>query len=122
MKMVRGILGTRGLSLWVFIAGFYFFAQAALYAQDRQNSAQQTADTPWEHLTLEAALVVAVGVQYRENRQKEVAATKMATDAAGAIARATEIMENVTEALERLTGKVEQCPIRVVGYQQRPPG
>jgi len=111
VEMVRRILGKRVIPLWILLAGFYIFAQAALYAQDRQSPTPGQ-DTPWEHLTLEGALALAVAVQYRENRQKEAASTKLSTDAAAAITKATEIMEQVTAALERLSGKVERCPVR----------
>lgn len=96
--------------LWLTISSVYLLGQSALYAQD--NTTPYEEKTPYEHLTLEAALLLAVGVQYRENRKKEDQAAIMSKDAAAAIARATEIMENVTTALERLTVKVEQRPIR----------
>jgi hypothetical protein len=77
-------------------------------------------ETPWQHLSLEGALAIAVGVQYRENRQKEAAATALSRDAAAAITRATEIMSNVTKALEILTEKVEECPVKSApAFQKR---
>jgi hypothetical protein len=104
--------------LWIGIALFYVWAQAALYAQDR--SSPQTHDTPWEHLTLEGALIIAVGVQYRENRARELNTLQMAKDAAAAMASATKVMESVTTNLEKLSSKVDACPVRLEGYR-RPP-
>lgn len=110
-------------AIWFGIAFAYFSAQCLLYAQDRAAQQQQwpSTPTPWEHLSLESALAIAVGVQYRENRAKEAAATKMATDAAAAIQKATSIMEQVTAAMERLASKVDQCPVRIEEDLRRPP-
>jgi len=120
-KIYDPIVRFKGVVLWICIAGLYIFGQAALYAQDRSPTQTSTEETPWQHLSLEGALAIAVGVQYRENRQKEESSVKLSSDAAAAIARATEIMENVTGALERLSGKVDQCPIRASGYSQQYP-
>ena len=118
LQVGRFKIGT--LVLWICISFLYVFGQAVLYAQDRPTQQGDAGpETPWQHLSLEGALAIAVGVQYRENRQKEASATKLSTDAAAAITRATEIMSNVTEALERLSNKVEQCPVKLAAYQPR---
>lgn len=91
---------------WLVIAITYFLAQAVLYSQDRAQAAGAPASTPWEHLTLEGCLLVAVGVLYRENRAREANTTKLAVDAAASQAKAIELMENVTQALERLAEQV----------------
>ena len=103
------------IALWIFLALFYVSGQAFLYGQDRSepHDLSQPPVTPWEHITLEGFLVFVVGTQYRENRQKEAMSIQMSKDATAAIARATEIMENVTGALERLSGKVDACPAKI---------
>jgi hypothetical protein len=94
---------------WFFVAVFgYLAVQTVLYAEETAHP--QVAETPWEHLTLEAALALAVGVQYRENRAKEAMFSKMASDASAAIERATQTMLQVTTALERLAEKVDDMP------------
>ena len=70
---------------WWYVCLVYFGAQCLLYSQVIKTADNGTSSqTPWEHLTLESALVIAVGVQYRENRAKEAAAIQMAKDAAAA--------------------------------------
>lgn len=102
-----GQIRKRTAFLWLFIV-CYFPAQVFLYGQDHAPSGSTL--TPWDHLTLEGALVIAIGalstvvtVQYRENRKKD-------QDWAAALARVTEVMVQQTEALERLSEKVEKCP------------
>ena len=107
----------RRLFLWLGIAFFYVLSQAALYAQDRTVGART--DTPWEHLTLEGALLVAVAVQYRENRKRDESTIKLATDAAAALASATKVMESVTANLETLSLKVAECPVRLEDSRAR---
>lgn len=92
---------------WFLIAILYFACQAILYAQDR--SAATSPATPWEHLTLEGALLLAVGQQYRENRSLQAANMKLATDSATALANATAKFEAVVNALERVSERVSQA-------------
>ncbi len=112
----------RGRVLWVSIVFCYVFFQVALYAQDQRTDLGNTqqSSTPWEHLSLEGALALAVGVLYRENRSKESQAAQTATSAAAAITKSTDTMEAMTKALERLTGKVENCPVRLGQPPSRP--
>lgn len=91
---------------WFLIAILYFASQAILYAQDR--SAANPA-TPWDHLTLEGALLIAVAAQYRENRNLQAANMKLATDSATALANATAKFEAVVNALERVSERVSQA-------------
>lgn len=105
------------LRMWlVWLAIGYFCVQSLVYAQDHRQQAQtgQAGEqTPWEHLTLESALAIAVAVQYRENRAKEAAATSRDRDMSAMIAKATAILEQATAALERLSERVDQCPVRL---------
>ena len=106
MRHLRRLFSPERIFLWLLCAFFFYvLGQARLYGQLSVSPA--SAETPWEHLTLEAALALAVGVQYRENRQKEAIARQLATEAAAAIAKATQMMVDVTQALERLNQKVE---------------
>ena len=105
---------------WWYVCLAYFGAQCLLYSQVIKTADNGTSSqTPWEHLTLESALVIAVGVQYRENRAKEAAAIQMAKDAAAAIQKATLIMEATTTAMERLSQKVEACPMQPPEWKPR---
>lgn len=102
------------IAIWLVLILLYVGAQALLYGQSSAAEAGAASDTPWEHLTLEGALALAVAVQYRENRAKEVVARQLAVEAAGAITRATTMMVDVTAALERLCTKIERldnCPM-----------
>jgi hypothetical protein len=90
------------------LAVLYVSGQAILYSQDRIQEPPAVGATPWDHLTLEGALVIAIGalasvvaLQYRENRSKEAMNMKLATDAATTIAKATSQLELVAAALER---------------------
>ena len=93
--------------LWIMIVFLYVGAQAFLYGQGPLTQVGRSSDTPWEHLTLEGALALAVAVQYRENRAKEEVARQLAVDAAAAITKATGMMVDVTGALERLCDKID---------------
>ena len=113
MRLLRRLCSEeRRMSLWVLGVVFYISGQALLYGQ------VPTAQTPetqqqWEHLTLEGALVLAVAVQYRENRAKELIARQIASESSAAIARATTLMGDVTMALEKLSNKIDGCPAKV---------
>ena len=103
----------RRLSPWVALL-FCIFGRFQLRAQPLRSSLF-VADAS---MTLDSALMVAVGalstviiVQYRENRKKEDAATRMAVDAATAISEATRTMKGVVDAMARLTDKIARCPI-----------
>lgn len=113
MRRIKGLLSPRNrrVVVWCFAVFCYVFFQAVLYGQTPTR--QSFTDTPWEHLTLEGALALAVAVQYRENRAKEAVARELATQAAQAIERATNMMADVTKALERLASKVEECPVKL---------
>ena len=112
MRLIKRLYGPeRRMSLWVLGVVFYISGQALLYGQ------VPTAQTPetqqqWEHLTLEGALVLAVAVQYRENRAKELVARQIASESATAIAKATALMGDVTSALEKLSNKIAACPAK----------
>ncbi len=62
----------------------------------------------YERLTLIAALAIAVVVQYRENRQKEAENRKMAEH----LIEAMGVLEKITNAVERLTDKLDESRIR----------
>ena len=95
------------MGLWLIIVLLYVGGQAYLYGQGVSPQSSAASDTPWEHLTLEGALALAVGVQYRENRAKEAVARQLAVEAAAAITKATSLMVDVTAALERLCSKID---------------
>lgn len=100
------------LALWVLGIGLYLVCQVALYAEESPVPSRVVSETPWEHLTLEGALALAVAVQYRENRAKEGVARQLAVEAAAAISKATTMMVDVTGALERLCLKVDACHLQ----------
>jgi len=110
--MLRQRGGEGRIALWLVLVLLYIGAQAVLYGQDSLTRAGAVSDTPWEHLTLEGALALAVAVQYKENRAKEAVARQLAVEAAAAITKATAMMVDVTAALERLCNKIDGIPPR----------
>ena len=100
------------MALWMIIVFLYVGGQAYLYGQGSAPQSNMPSGTPWEHLTLEGALAIAVGVQYKENREKEAVARQLAVEAAAAITKATNMMVDVTAALERLCAKIDDLPPR----------
>ncbi len=119
MRTLKRVIGSeRRLVVWAFGIGFYVLFQALLYGQGTSMSTQQATDTPWEHLTLEGGLALAVAVQYRENRGKETEARQLAAQAAAQIEKATGMMADVTRALERLSNKIDECPAKEKGFNR----
>ena len=103
------------ISLWVGLLFICIAGRVQLRAAVFQHLPLTLADAS---VTLDSALTLAIGslsavivVQYRENRKKEDAATKMAVDAATAIKEASNTMHSVVDAMDRLTDKVIRCPI-----------
>ena len=115
LKLWNVIRKETRMALWVLGIGLYLVCQINLYGQDSSAVKSVVADTPWEHLTLEGALALAVAVQYRENRAKETVARLLAVEAAGAITRATAMMVDVTGALERLCSKIDTIHLQQRG-------
>lgn len=65
----------------------------------------------YERLSLISALALAVGIQYRENREKD----KLLREQTKEMMRHAELMAGVAEALERLSDRIEDSRSHTAG-------
>lgn len=96
----------RRFALWVACILIYGCTQAVLYGQTPTNG--QASGTPWEHLSLEGALALAVSVQYRENRAKEQTAKELATEYREALTKVMGMVGDLVQAVDRLSGRIDR--------------
>ncbi len=81
------------------------FAALSAIAQEVAIRAPQHAPNEYERMGLTGVLMVAVGVQYRENRQKDRENRELTERVAGLAEKMTEATKQMEKAIELLGGK-----------------